>query len=52
MYDVYNTIENHEFIPKEAFLYIPIGSSTVREEDDFKIILNNQVKRLIYEGGL
>jgi hypothetical protein len=30
MYDAYNTIENHEYIPKEAFLYFPIGSSTAR----------------------
>jgi hypothetical protein len=41
MYDAYNTIENHEYIPKEAFLYFPIGSSIIKEEDDYKIILNN-----------
>lgn len=41
MYDDYNTIENHQWIPKEAFLYFPTGDSTKKQEDDFKIIFRN-----------
>ncbi len=53
MYDDYNSIENHQWIPKKAFLYIPNGDSKKREHDDFKMIIEkNQLKRLIYEGGL
>lgn len=52
MYDDYNTIENHQWIPKEAFLYFPTGDSTKKQEDDFKIIFRNEIKRLIYEGDI
>lgn len=41
MYDEYNTIESHQLIPKEAFLYFPTGDSKIKRQDDFKIILRN-----------
>jgi len=52
MYDDYNTIENHPWIPKEAFLYLPYGDSKLKQEDDYKMIVRNEIKRLIYEGGI
>jgi len=53
MYDSYNTVEDHKFIPDQAFLYFPDGDSAKAQSDDFKIIYeHNTVKRLIFEGDV
>jgi hypothetical protein len=50
MYDQYNVVSEHPFIPKEAFLFQPFYSGSATTRDDFKIGEGKSIRRLIFDG--